>query len=150
MLTWCAVQEQKHGRLSGLKRLGTVIGRGRTKPEPPSPDKRSRSNLNPLRRGESSGAMQTIPSRDPSISNLASSPPRQEHVASQPTETPRSPLEPRRRDDHINGDAIEPVPPRFPSSGTPNGFQSQPELAQLEDTQPLSLQSRPVEVRFAG
>ncbi|SLM37512.1 Muniscin C-terminal [Lasallia pustulata] len=140
-----APQEQKHGRLSGLKRLGTVIGRGRSKPEPASPEKRSRSNLNPLRRGESSGAMQTIPSRDPSITNLASSPPRQERMKKQAPETPRSNLEAPRRADYTNGDAIEPAPLRFPGSGTPNGVQLHPEVAQLEDTQLPSLESRPVE-----
>ena len=63
----------------------------------------------------------------------------------QPPETPRSNLEAPRRADYTNGDAIEPAPLRFPGSGTSNGVQLHPEVAQLEDTQLPSLESRPVE-----
>ena len=89
--------------------------------------------------------MQTIPSRDPSTTNLASSSPRQERMASQPPETPRSNFEPRHRADYTNGDAIEPAPLRFPGSGIPNGVTPQPEVAQLEGTQPSSLEPKPIE-----
>lgn len=89
--------------------------------------------------------MQTIPSRDPSTTNLASSPPQQELTASQPPETPRSTLDARRRADYTNGDAIDPAVHRFPGPGAPNGAYRQAQVAQLDDTQPSLLESRPVE-----
>ena len=58
----------------GLRRLGTVIGRRKddrkATERPPSPEKRTRSTLNPLRRGASSRNMQTLPSPDASTTNL--------------------------------------------------------------------------------
>ena len=68
--------------IGGLKRLGTVISRRKqdTNPPPrmPSPDKRSKSSKNPLKRGHSSRNMQQIPSPNASTSELPLSMPQQE------------------------------------------------------------------------
>ena len=66
-------------------------------------------------------------------------------MASQQPETPRSNIEARHRADYTNGDAIVAHPHRFSGSATTNGVQPQPEVAQLEDTQTSSLETKPVE-----
>ena len=146
----CSVPERKHSGLGGLKRLGTVIGRRRQSSKTeraPSPDKEKRSRLNPLRRGESSRDLQPIPS-DTSLSNIRTSTPHQEHGAL--PETPRSPMEQRRRDDYVNGDTIEPAPIRYPETAPSNGVHQQRNLAQYYETNPASPQSKPVEVSADG
>ena len=73
-LSCIAKEKSRPAGFGGLRRLGTVIGRRkddrRTAERPPSPEKRSRSTLNPLRRGISSRNMQAIPSPDASTTNL--------------------------------------------------------------------------------
>lgn len=139
----------------GLKRLGTVIGRKKDKkPErPPSPEKRMRSNLNPLRRGTSSKNMQMIPSPDASTVNLPPASPRQEPplpktVVTAAQDTPRSPIEQRRINDEVNGDTISPAPRRSSSLPTANGVASNREIAQSEDIPPVPPPPRPAEVSF--
>ena len=137
----------------GLKRLGTVIGRKKEKKteRPPSPEKRMRSNLNPLRRGTSSRDMQTIPSPNASTVNLPSLSPPQEPplpktVVSPPQEALHSPVEQRRTGDQVNGDTISPAPRRTSSLPRANGVATNHELIQSEDIPPIPSQPKPAEV----
>lgn len=112
---------------------------------PPTPEKRSRGNLNPLRRGTSSKNMQTIPSPGASVVNLPSPSPRQENVSpppnvSKPPETSQSPRQQRRINDERNGDTILPAPNRSLSLPPTNGIQSnqdQPQQLKKQSTAPV-------------
>ena len=138
----------------GLKRLGTVIGRRKDKKgeRPPSPEKRTRSNLNPLRRGQSSKDMQAIPSPDASTLNLPSVSPRQEppmpqtNAVSTSQEAPRSPTEQRRMNDQLNGDTISPAPKRTSSLPRTNGAPTNRELSVSDDVPPMPSLPKPAEV----
>lgn len=117
----------------GLKRLGTVIGRKKDKKaeRPPSPEKRSRSNVNPLRRGQISKDMQAIPSPDASTVNLPSVSPRQEPPSLPKPSTEEASDQARRRTSSL---------PRT------NGFANNRDLPQSEDIPPVPTPPKPVEV----
>ena len=118
-----------HERRFGLKRLGTVMGRRRQNSDrPPSPERRSRPNLNPLRRGTSSRDMQTIPSPEESAVSLAPSPPPQVPPLPQskippPTETLRTTREQQRANEQPNGTMDLPSTTGSPSLPATNGLQ---------------------------
>ncbi|MCJ1461765.1 hypothetical protein MMC07_000364 [Pseudocyphellaria aurata] len=133
------VREQRRTPFGGLKRLGTVMGRRRQNSKsadrPPSPEKRSRGNLNPLRRGTSSKNMQTIPSPEASVVNLPSSLPRREPASpppsvSKPLDSSQSTRQQRRINDERNGDTVLPAPSRSSSLPVANGVQSNPDQSQ--------------------
>ena len=142
----------------GLKRLGTVIGRRKDKKaeRPPSPEKRTRSGLNPLRRGASSKNMQEIPSPpETSTVHLPPAAPSPEPALpvvsavtrSQPSD---SSAEQRRLNDQLNGDTISPAPRRTSSLPRTNGIQTDRDLVQ-EDIPPMPTPPKPVEVSmFVG
>lgn len=127
----------------GLKRLGTVIGRRKDKKadRPPSPEKRMRSTLNPLRRGTSSKDMQAIPSPDASTMDLPSlpkqGPPLPTTSVPVADRAPPSPPEPRRTHEQVNGDSISPAPRRTSSLPRTNGATNNRELGQTEDIPPV-------------
>ena len=137
----------------GLKRLGTVIGRRKEKkPErPPSPEKRMRSGLNPLRRGTSSKNMQAIPSPpETSTVHLPPTTPSQEEalpeiVAAPRSQRPHSPIEQRRLNDQLNGDSISPAPRRTSSLPTTNGVQTERDVTQ-QDIPPMPTPPKLAEV----
>lgn len=122
---------------------------------PPTPEKRSRGNLNPLRRGTSSKNMQTIPSPEASTVNLPSPSPRREPAlppssVSKPLEISQSSRQQRRINDERNGDTILPAPSRSSSLPSPNGIlsnQDQPQQLKKQSTAPLE---KPPEVRIEG
>lgn len=135
----------------GLKRLGTVIGRSKDKKgeRPPSPDKRMRSNRNPLRRGQSSKDMQAIPSPDNSTVNLPPVLPPQEPPSSRSKksqESSRPPTEQRRASDQVNGDTISPAPKRTTSLPRTNGVSTDRELSASEDIPPMPSPLKVIEV----
>ncbi|MCJ1380945.1 hypothetical protein MMC17_004054 [Xylographa soralifera] len=140
-----AVKEHRKGPLGGLRRLGTVMSRRKVDPSSiertPSPEKRSRSSRNPLRRG-SSRNMQQIPSPDASTTELPTSPPRQQtpmthdSFRSQPPQPTLSPIDQRRAEPDVNGDIIEPVAPRDPS--LTNGNHTTPRPMTEPKNRPLS------------
>ncbi|KAL8973859.1 MAG: hypothetical protein Q9197_001894 [Variospora fuerteventurae] len=114
----------------GLRRLGTVMGRRKDNKKPgdrlPSPEKRSRSHLNPLRRGTSSKNMQAIPSPDEEAMPMPKSPPQRGATSPQPTRSQTvaaspSPPEQRRTNERVNGDVIQPAPPRSSTLPIANG-----------------------------
>ena len=137
----------------GLKRLGTVIGRRKDKKaeRPPSPEKRARSGLNPLRRGTSSKNMQEIPSPpETSTVHLPPAAPSPEPAlpvitAVTRSQHPDSPAEQRRLNDQLNGDTISPAPRRTSSLPRTNGIQTDRDLVQ-EDVPPIPTPPKPVEV----
>lgn len=153
------VREQRRTPFGGLKRLGTVMGRRRQNSKstdtPPTPEKRSRGTLNPLRRGTSSKNMQTIPSPEASVVNLPSPLPRREPTlppasVAKPLETSQSSRQQRRINDERNGDTILPAPNRSSSLPSTNGIQSnqeQPQQLKKQSTAPLE---RLPEVRISG
>lgn len=107
---------------------------------PLSPEKKSRTGRNPLRRGPSSRQdMQMLESPPQTSSgNVHSSPPRLDHplvqIESTRSREPRqNPEEQRRMNDTMNGDAIEPVPNRVSSMPMTNGLQSNRELATVQE-----------------
>lgn len=129
MLT-ATVQEQRRTPFGALKRIGTVMSRRRLTPKPsdsaPSPEKRSRPNLNPLRRGTGSRNMQAIPSPEASVLNLNPSSPRREPTsplprASTTRETPQAPQSPTAISDHRNGNDVLLPPSRAASLPIING-----------------------------
>ena len=140
-----AVKEHRKGPLGGLRRLGTVMSRRKVDPNSiertPSPEKRSRSSRNPLRRG-SSRNMQQIPSPDASTTELPTSPPRQQASVthdiypSQPPQPTLSPIDQRRAEPDVNGDIIEPVAQR--ESSLTNGNHTNPRLITEPKVRPLS------------
>ena len=136
----------------GLKRLGTMIGRKKdNKSElPPTPEKRTRSNLNPLRRGQSSKDMQAIPSPDASTVNLSSStrqePPLPKPVIKPVEQVAGSPRERRRGNNEVNGDTISPAPTRTSSLPRTNGITTNNDLAQPQDIPLVPTPPKPVEV----
>ena len=140
----------------GLKRLGTVIGRRKDKKaeRPPSPEKRTRSGLNPLRRGTSSKNMQEIPSPpETSTVHLPQAAPSPEPALPVNTAVTRaqrsdSPAEQRRLNDQLNGDTISPAPRRTSSLPRTNGIQTDRDLFP-EDLPPMPTPSKPVEVSNA-
>ena len=100
----------------GLRRLGTVLGGGRSNKgtkamdRAPSPEKRSRPIRNPLRRGASSHHnMETIPSPPSSSSNLPQSSPPHEAPTIKSGERPRS-QERQLSNAQTNGDTSQPEP----------------------------------------
>ena len=136
----------------GLRRLGTVLGGGRSNKgakamdRAPSPEKRSRPMRNPLRRGTSSHQnMESIPSPPSSSSHLPQSPPQPEAPLTQPVplqaaERPRS-QERRVSNDQVNGDRIQPAPTRVSSlPGITNGTSSPAnrDLATVQESQAAS------------
>ena len=137
----------------GLKRLGTVIGRRKDKKaeRPPSPEKRTRSGLNPLRRGTSSKNMQEIPSPpETSIVHLPQAAPSPEPALPVVTAVTRSqlsdsPAEQRRLNDQLNGDTISPAPRRTSSLPRTNGIQTDGDLVQ-DDIPPMPTPPKPAEV----
>ena len=140
----------------GFKRLGTVIGRKKDKKmeRPPSPEKRTRSNLNPLRRGQSPKDMQSIPSPEASTVNLPSLASRREPAVPKPVVKPaepasRSPAEQRRTNDQVNGDTILPAPRRTSSLPRTNGAATNRELVQSEDIPPVPSAPKPEEVSIS-
>ena len=131
----------------GLRRLGTVLG-GRSNKgakamdQVPSPEKRSRTMKNPLRRGTSSHHnMEAIPSPPSSSTNLPSLPqheaPSIQAAPSQSTERRRS-QERQHSNDQSNGDTMQPTPTRVSSlPGVTNGISSSVnrDLAAVQETQ---------------
>ena len=132
MLT-ATVQEQRRTPFGALKRIGTVMSRRRLTPKPSdsasSPEKRSRPNLNPLRRGTGSRNMQAIPSPEASVVNLNPSSPRREPASPLPrasttgetSQAPPSPLAIRKISDHRNGNDVSLPPSRAASLPIING-----------------------------
>lgn len=132
MLT-AIVQEQRRTPFGALKRIGTVMSRRRQTPKPsdvaPSPEKRSRPNLNPLRRGTGSRNMQAIPSPEASVVNLNPSSPRRDPVSSLPrasttretSQAPQAPPAIRKISDHRNGNDVLLPPNRSASLPITNG-----------------------------
>lgn len=115
---------------------------------PTSPEKRSRSNLNPLRRGRT---MQSIPSPEASVVKLPSFPPRRESVPQQPTvsppvETSRLPSEQRRMTDEQNGDTILPAPARSSSFPAINGIQTYQGQVKPQEKNPTTPPGKSTEV----
>ncbi|KAI4240869.1 MAG: hypothetical protein L6R40_004864 [Gallowayella cf. fulva] len=118
----------------GLRRLGTVMGRRKDDKKPgdraPSPEKEKRSRPQfSLRRGTSSKNMQTIPSPDEEAMPMPSSPPNRKTSSPPPTRSQTtavspSPVERRRMNDTVNGDAILPAPSRSSSMPIQNGIQT--------------------------
>lgn len=112
-------------RRFGLKRLGTMINRTRHTSKPldraGSPEKRTRPNLNPLRRGTSTRDMQTIPSPPGSAVNLPL-PPLPPHPSIQTTDPEPQPLQEPQRDGYLpNGDTSRPLAVRPSSLPGTNG-----------------------------
>lgn len=132
MLT-ATVQEQRRTPFAALKRIGTVMSRRRLTPKPSdsasSPEKRSRPNLNPLRRGTGSRNMRAIPSPEASVVNLNPSSPRREPASSltrasttrETSQAPQAPLAMRKISDHRNGDEVSLPPSRAASLPLING-----------------------------
>lgn len=132
MLT-AIVQEQRRGPFGALKRIGTVMSRRRQIPKPPdgalSPEKRSRPNLNPLRRGTGSRNMQAIPSPQASVVNLNPTSPRREPASPLPrasttretSQAPQAPPAIRKIFDHRNGNDVLLPPSRSASLPITNG-----------------------------
>lgn len=127
-------QEQRRTPFGALKRIGTVMSRRRLTPKPssdsaPSPEKRSRANLNPLRRGTGSRNMQAIPSPEASVVNLNPSSPHREPASPLPrasttretSQPPPSPLAKRKISDHRNGNELSLTPNRAASLPLING-----------------------------
>lgn len=144
---------RRPGGFGGLKRLGTVIGRRKDKKaeQPPSPEKRMRSGLNPLRRGTSSKNMQEIPSPpETSTVHLPTVTPGQETprpefaVTSQP-QSPQPPVEQRLTNDQPNGDMISPAAQRESSIPRTNGVQHDRDMAQ-EEVPPMPTTPKQIEV----
>ncbi|MCJ1288197.1 hypothetical protein MMC26_007552 [Xylographa opegraphella] len=139
-----AVKDHRKGPLGGLRRLGTVMSRRKVDPSSvertPSPDKRSRSNRNPLRRG-SSRNMQQIPSPDASTTELPTSPPRQQPTVtndsfrSQQLQPTLSSVDQQRTEPDVHGDIIEPAAPR--ESPLTNGIPTSPRSFMDPKTRPL-------------
>ncbi|KAL9599215.1 MAG: hypothetical protein Q9219_003996 [cf. Caloplaca sp. 3 TL-2023] len=128
----------------GLRRLGTVMTRrkeGKKLSErPPSPEKRSRPNLNPLRRGTSSRNMQTIPSPDEEAMPIPKSAPQREPTTPPPNPSQNSAVPPSpqqwRTNGGVNGDAIQPVISRSSHLSSTNGIQTAAALAEEEPPVP--------------
>lgn len=132
MLT-ATVQEQRRTPFGALKRIGTVMSRRRQTPKPSdsasSPEKRSRPNLNPLRRGTGSRNMQAIPSPEASVVNLNPSSSRRETASPLPrasttretSQAPQSPLAIRKISDRRNGNEVSLPPSRAASLPLING-----------------------------
>ena len=140
-------------RRFGLKRLGTMISRTRHASKPVdragSPEKRSRPNLNPLRRGTSTRDMQTIPSPQGSAINLPPPPlPTQPRIG--PTNPEPQPSRELHREEHLpNGDALRPPPVRSSSlPGAANGTNPTALPATPEENQPTEPQRKPAEVCY--
>ncbi|KAI9875662.1 MAG: hypothetical protein M1830_008136 [Pleopsidium flavum] len=139
-------QEQRHGGLGGLKRLGTVIGRRRQSTKTStqssgratSPEKRTLGAFSsPFRRGDSTRDMATIPSPDASMQNLQSSLPREEPSYPRAVEVPLSPRDGRRSDEQPNGNSIERGSGLISREGPRNGIQGLADPAQLQGDQPI-------------
>ncbi len=139
-----------HERRFGLKRLGTIMNRSRQNPKPldrpASPEKRSRPNFNPLRRGTNTRDMQTIPSPQGSMTNLPSPPlPPQPRIVSTDSE-PQPLQESRRKSLQQNGETLQPPPVRTSSLPGANG--AQPIAVPMTSQEQLSTvsQAKPAEV----
>ena len=137
-------------RRFGLKRLGTMINRTRYTSKPldraGSPEKRSRPNLNPLRRGTSTRDMQSIPSPPGSAVNLPPPPlPTQPRIQSTDAE-PQPPQEPQRDDYLPNGDSSRPPPLRSSSLPGTNGTHPATDPVKPEENQSTGPQGKPAEV----
>ena len=98
-----------------------------------SPEKRSRPNRNPLRRGPGSRDMQTIPSPEESVVHLPPPPRRQEPALSSPTKppvgAPQPQPEPQSTTEQSNGDTIMPAPISFPALPKTNGVMTNRDVA---------------------
>ena len=144
---------RRPGGFGGLKRLGTVIGRRKEKKaeQPPSPEKRTRLGLNPLRRGTSSKNMQEIPSPpETSTVDFPKVTPSQETTrpgttATTQPQSPQAPIEQQRTADQPNGDPTTQAPKRTSSLPRLNGVQHDRETAS-GDVLPGPTPSKPVEV----
>lgn len=139
-------------RRFGLKRLGTMINRTRQTSKPldraGSPEKRSRPNLNPLRRGTSTRDMQTIPSPQGSAVNLPLPPlPRQPSIQL-PDPEPQPLQEPQRESHLSNGDTSRPPPVRSSSLPGPNGALPVAVPTKPEENQSINPQGKSTEVRY--
>lgn len=139
-------------RRFGLKRLGTMINRTRHTSKPldraGSPEKRSRSNLNPLRRGTNTRDMQTIPSPQGSAVNLPPPPlpPQPSKKTTDPE--PQPPQEPQRDGYLPNGDNARPPPMRSSSLPGANGTHPVAGPTKSEENQSTSAQGKPIEVHY--
>ena len=139
------MKEQRKGAMGGLRRLGTVMSRRKdTKAEErtPSPEKRSRTSRNPLRRGPSSRNMQQIPSPDASTTELPTSPARQqtpiERRMSQSQASQRSQPSTEQRPSELDeyGNIIESAP--MNGSVLTNGTQASQGMAAEQRLRPPS------------
>ena len=151
----CVVIAQE--RRFGLKRLGTMINRTRHTSRPldraGSPEKRSRPNLNPLRRGTSTRDMQTIPSPQGSAVNLPPPPLPSQPIPPQPTirttEPELQPPQEPQRDDYLpNGDTSRPTPVRSSSLPGANGTHPVAVPTKSEENQSINPQGKSTEVRY--
>ena len=138
-LTVLVAEKQKKSGFSGLKRIGTVMRRNKepkqTEKAPPTPDKRTRSSLNPLRRGSSARNMQMIPSPNTSMTELADTsarhtPPSRDQNLSRTTSTDH-PRVPEEANGHVDGQAAS-------SQQLPNGSQADQEAAEERKPRPPS------------
>ncbi|KAI4112706.1 MAG: hypothetical protein LQ345_006182 [Seirophora villosa] len=127
----------------GLRRLGTVMGRRKDSKKaadrPPSPEKRSRPHLNPLRRGTSSKNMQTIPSPDEEAMPMPKSPPQRSTTSPQPTRSQTVAVSPtpeqRRTNERVNGEVTQPAPTRSSTLPVANEVQTNAALVEEEPGQ---------------
>jgi len=112
---------------------------------PPSPEKRSRTTRNPLRRGPSSrNNMQMLDSPQTSSQDLTTTQSRQEAPRIQtttlftdrPQTPPEQPLEQRRSDDQPNGEHMQSTPKRISSLPAPNGVQMNRDLGTVQEGHP--------------
>ena len=140
--------------IGGLKRLGTVISRRKqdTNPPPPmpSPDKRSKSSRNPLKRGPSSRNMQQIPSPNASTSELPLSLPRQETLpkttVSDQQRSDRALLEQQNTREELNGEPMRPSASETLGSTLTNGAHSDRGIMPLQELHSRPSTSKPEEV----
>lgn len=134
--------------------MGRRRQNSKTSDRPPSPERRSRPNLNPLRRGTSSRDMQTIPSPQESAVSLAPSPPLQVPPLPQPkipppTETPRTTREQQRANDQSNGTMDLPSTTGSPSLPATNGLQHPVDPASPQNKLSAAASDKPTVVRLS-
>ena len=142
--------------IGGLKRLGTVISRRKQDPNPPprmpSPEKRSKSSRNPLKRGPSSRNMQQIPSPNASTSELPLSLPRQETLpkttVSDPQRSDRTSSEQLNTRGELNGESMRHGRPNTNKASLTNGAHPDQGAMPLQELNSKPLTSKAQEVRI--
>lgn len=132
------------------------MGRRKQDPNPPpqlpSPDKRSKSSKNPLRRGPSSRNMQQIPSPNASTTELPLSTPREEapvqSTIRQPSLAKTPSLEPQNERGELNGDVGHPASDAFHIPNMTNGTPVDQNASRPEVPQSRPSSAKPEEARI--